>query len=80
MLVKALDNYLNDLTRNQGRSERTVEAYRRDLTSWVKFLQDQHKAMPSTPPNDSLFLRVYLRERSESGVSNRSLARFLSAL
>ena len=80
MLMKALDNYLKDLMQNQGRSERTIEAYRRDLTSWVKFLQDQHKAMPSAPPNDSLFLRVYLRERSESGVSNRSLARFLSAL
>ena len=80
MLVKALDNYLKDLMQNQGRSERTVEAYRRDLTPWMQFLQEQHKAMPSAPPNDSLFLRVYLRERSESGVSNRSLARFLSAL
>jgi site-specific recombinase XerD len=80
MLANALDKYLKELRRGQGRSERTVEAYRRDLTPWVVFLQGQHEAMPSAPPNDPLFLRIYLRERSEAGVSNRSLARFLSAL
>jgi len=80
MLSEALDKFLQDLGRNKGRSEHTVEAYRRDLTPWITFLQKQHDAMPSAPPNDPLYLRVYLRERSESGVSNRSLARFLSAL
>ena len=36
--------------------------------------------MPGSAKNDPLLLRVYLRRRSEAGVSNRSLARFLSAL
>jgi len=30
--------------------------------------------------NDALLLRLYLRRRSEEGITNRSLARFLSAL
>ncbi|MDH3890902.1 MAG: tyrosine-type recombinase/integrase [candidate division Zixibacteria bacterium] len=80
MLTKALESFLKDLTDTKGRAARTVEAYRRDLSPWVGFLERQFKAQPSAAKNDPLFLRVYLRERSEGGVSNRSLARFLSAL
>jgi len=80
MLVKKLDAFLKDLTEIRRRSPRTVEAYRRDLHPWVTFLSEQHQAVPSAPPNDPLFLRIYLRQRAEQGVSNRSLARFLSAL
>ncbi|HQL23119.1 MAG TPA: tyrosine-type recombinase/integrase, partial [candidate division Zixibacteria bacterium] len=61
-------------------SPRTVEAYRRDLEPWLAFLAEQHAALPGGRPNDPLLLRVYLRRRAEAGVSNRSLARFLSAL
>ncbi len=80
MLTKALESFLKDLADTRGRAARTLEAYRRDLSPWVSFLEKQYEAQPSAVPNDPLFLRIYLRERSEAGLSNRSLARFLSAL
>jgi len=80
MLKKALTAFLKDLADNKGRAAKTIEAYRRDLEPWVAFLEKQYTALPGTPKNDPLLLRIYLRERGEAGVSNRSLARFLSAL
>lgn len=80
MLQKTLEKFLAELSTARGRSPHTVEAYRRDLAPWVVFLAEQSKVQPTTPANDPLFLRMYLRQRSESGSSNRSLARFLSAL
>lgn len=77
---KALNNYLIELSEQRRRSPKTIDAYRRDLESWLTFLEEQHAALPSSPKNDPLFLRMYLRERSTQKVSNRSLARFLSAL
>lgn len=78
--MKALTAFLKDLAEFKGRATKTIEAYRRDLEPWVTFLEKQHLALPSTAKNDPLLLRIYLRERGEAGVSNRSLARFLSAL
>ncbi len=80
MLEKALEGFLKDLVETRHRSPRTVEAYRRDLKPWTDFLAEQYAALPGTPRNDPLLLRLYLRQRSEAGVSNRTLARFLSAL
>ena len=80
MLKRALGEFLKDLAESKGRAARTIDAYRRDLEPWVNFLQEQYDALPGSPRNDPLFLRMYLRERAEAGVSNRSLARFLSAL
>ncbi|UCD62773.1 MAG: tyrosine-type recombinase/integrase [Candidatus Zixiibacteriota bacterium] len=80
MLLKLLDRYLRKL-RSDGRyAPRTVDAYRRDLQPWLRFLEQKHAELPDAAKNDPLFLRLYLRLRSEDGVSNRSLARFLSAL
>lgn len=50
------------------------------MVPWISWLEEQHAALPGNAPNDPLYLRIYLRERSEAGVSNRSLARFLSAV
>jgi site-specific recombinase XerD len=80
MLRQALQRYLVYLDRERGRASRTVEAYRRDLAPWVTYLEEKYGRSPGLAPNDPLLLRVYLRRRLESGVSNRSLARFLSAL
>ena len=80
MLDRWLDSFLSYLKREQGRSDKTIDAYRRDLTSWVAYLNEQYRANASVIPNDPLLLRVYLRQRSEQGISNRSLARFLSSL
>jgi len=80
MLLKALNDYLKHLSEQKSRSANTLAAYRRDLTPWVTYLEDRHRQLPGSPKNDPLFLRVYLRQRAEGKVSNRSLARFLSAL
>lgn len=80
MLHKALTEYLKCLTAGGKHSPKTVENYCRDLTPWVVFLEKQHAELPTATKNDPLFLRLYLRQRSENNVSNRSLARFLSAL
>jgi len=80
MLKRALADFLKDLGEMRGRSARTIEAYRRDLAPWIDYLEEQYAALPGTPRNDPLLLRIYLRQRGEAGVSNRSLARFLSAL
>jgi site-specific recombinase XerD len=80
MLRKALAAYLEYLKTDRGRSEHTVAAYRRDLEPWIIFLESQYQEMPGIGRNDPVLLRVYLRNRSQAGVSNRSIARFLSAL
>lgn len=80
MQKRELDSFLRDLKDRKRRSKNTVQSYRDDLGPWLVFLEGQIAALPKSDPNDPLFLRLYLRERSESGVSNRTLARFLSAL
>lgn len=80
MLMRALHSYLIELANSGHRAARTIDAYRRDLTPWVTYLEQQYTNLPTSPKNDPLFLRIYLRQRAEQGVSNRSLARFLSAL
>ncbi len=80
MLQRALKDYFSMLTTQRSYSAKTIEAYRRDLQPWVAFLEEKYAALPDTKKNDPLLLRLYLRSRSEAGVSNRSLARFLSAV
>ncbi|MEW5795608.1 MAG: tyrosine-type recombinase/integrase [Candidatus Zixiibacteriota bacterium] len=80
MLREALSAFLKDLAEDKGRAAQTIAAYQRDLTPWVEYLEEQYTALPDQSKNDPLLLRVYLQQRGTSGVSNRSLARFLSAL
>jgi len=80
VLDKELEEYFVWLVQSKHRAAKTIEAYRRDLQPWVLFLNQQHQLLSGSPVNDPIFLRMYLRQRSEAGVSNRSLARFLSAL
>ncbi|MBN1212442.1 MAG: tyrosine-type recombinase/integrase [candidate division Zixibacteria bacterium] len=80
MLRKALNDFLIYLEQQRHRSANTLAAYRRDLRPWVEFLEHQHRDMPGSPKNDPLFLRIYLRQKTEMKISNRSLARFLSSL
>jgi len=80
MLKKVLTGYLKSLTTDGKYAAKTIESYRRDLTPWISFLEKKYEELPSITPNDPLLLRLFLRERSEKSVSNRSLARFLSSL
>ena len=78
MLGRMLSASLEPPATERKSAPRTIDAYRRNLEPWVAFLDQQHAAMPGAGKSDPLLLRVYLRQRSEAGVSNRSLARFLS--
>ncbi len=80
MLSKLLGQYIKSLEVDKRYAPKTIEAYRRDLIPWVKYLEKRYAELPSARKNDPLFLRLYLRTRSEENISNRSLARFLSAL
>ena len=80
MLNKMLEKYLKYLQDKRQCSLNTIDAYQRDLQAWVSFLEQQYGNLPQASKNDPLFLRVYLHERSKNKISNRSLARFLSAL
>jgi len=80
MLEKELSNFLQVAQKENHCAVRTIESYRRDLTPWVMFLEDQYRKLPQSSRNDPIFLRAYLRKRTSESLSNRSLARFLSAL
>lgn len=80
MLEKKLAGYLKNLETTGQISKNTIDSYRRDLLPWVCFLEKRFQTGPKMQRNDPLLLRLYLRQRSEKGHSNRSLARFLSAL
>ena len=80
MLVNILNEFLSYISNERNYSPKTVASYRHDLTEWVNFLEAQHKLTPSSRPNDPVYLRVFLRQKSEKKLSNRSLARFVSSL
>jgi len=80
MLRKGLEIYLDALGNDARVSPRTLYAYRRDLIPWVEFLEREYQKSPGLNRNDPILLRMYLRKRTSEKVSNRSLARFLSAL
>ncbi|MDF1546072.1 MAG: tyrosine-type recombinase/integrase [bacterium] len=80
MLTNALQGFLNHISNERSFSPRTIEAYRRDLIAWVEFLTEQLERAPSSKPNDPIFLRMFLRQKSAEKLSNRSLARFISSL
>ncbi len=80
MLTVALRDYLESLETERGLSPNTIAAYRRDLKPWVEHLENQWALAPNSRRNDPVLLRVFMRRRLEQDVSNRSLARFLSAV
>ncbi|MFQ5499089.1 MAG: tyrosine-type recombinase/integrase [Candidatus Zixiibacteriota bacterium] len=79
MLNEVLDRFLKSLREERQCSPLTVDAYQRDLTPWVQFLTEKDNRAGAAS-GDPLLLRVYLGRRMKIGISNRSLARFLSAL
>lgn len=80
MLSDQLAKYFKYLVLEKKYSRHTLSAYQRDLAPFVKYLEQEHAKQPSAQKNDPLFLRVYLHQRTQGKVSNRSLSRFLSAL
>lgn len=80
MLSNLLGKYFNYLKLEKKYSQHTIDAYRRDLVPFVEYLEREHAKQPTAKKNDPLFLRIYLHQRTQQKVSNRSLSRFLSAL
>lgn len=73
-----LDLFLAYLRAERGLSPRTVEAYARDLTEYLRALDDQRLRRPDdvTPTQ----VRGHLIALSGRGLSNRSQARHLAAI
>ncbi len=80
MIEKLFERFIKDIKEQKSYSVNTITAYTRDLKPWVMFLKKKHTEFPNGRKNDPLYLRLYLHERIEAKISNRSLARFLSVL
>ncbi len=80
MIEKLFANYIKEITEEKSYSVNTITAYSRDLKPWVQFIGKKHLELPNSAKNDPLYLRLYLHERLEAKISNRSLARFLSVV
>src|SRR5438093_1323340 len=69
--------YLGALQAERGASRNTLAAYRRDLTDFTQFLNDQRRALRRTSPDD---LVGYLERLRARGLRSSSVARRVSAL
>lgn len=82
-LGAALAQWLAQLQAIEGAAENTIEAYRRDVTRYLKFLSAHHggadgiAAIARTTQTD---LRAWMADERTRGLSPRSLARALSAV
>lgn len=82
-LGTALSDWLAQLAALQGAAAKTVEAYRRDVARYLRFLSEHRggaegiAAITTTTQAD---LRAWMAEERGRGLSARSLARALSAV
>lgn len=74
---KLVDNFLEYLQFNLKFSEKTIIAYRRDISSFIEFLMSQGVDIDDV---DSPIIRNYLSKELERGMSKKSLCRNLSSL
>ena len=75
--MSVIDAFLDALWLEQGASDHTLAAYRRDLTAWQNYLVAQGDDILSPGPQQ---LPVWLDARREQGYQLRSNARLLSSL
>ncbi len=82
-LASAAARWLDHLVLERGHAELTREAYARDLAHFAGFLTRQlgHAAgIPDLASLDAKMFRSFMASRRQSGASNRTLARTMSAL
>ena len=80
---EALEAFLGHLAGERRLSERTLEAYRRDLSGFIDFLAGHEGCAPDLSILAALkaaSFRAYMASRRRDGLSARSLARALSAI
>ena len=75
--MSVIDAYLDALWLEQGASDHTLAAYRRDLTAWQQRLErDDETLLTASPTRFS----TWMEQRREQGYQLRSNARMLSSL
>ncbi len=82
-LGAALAQWLAQLQALEGAAVNTVEAYRRDVSRYLKFLSAHHggaEGIASIAQTTHSDLRAWMAEERSRGLSARSLARALSAV
>lgn len=82
-LGDALARWLDHLIADRAYSDKTREAYARDIEQFCRFLHQHHGHPPCLGDIQGLKLkdfRAFLSARRKDGISGRSLARTLSAL
>jgi integrase/recombinase XerD len=72
-----ISQFLEMLAAERGAADNTLQAYRRDLDDFLRFLATRNQALPAATPPD---ISDYLRAISESGLAPASRARRLSAI
>lgn len=71
------DSFYRYLHLEQGLSDNTLEAYQRDVRSWLRYLDDTHQDLAQA---ELPALQQYLSDLLDLGISARSQARFISSL
>ena len=74
----SIDNFIDALWLEDGLSENTLSAYRRDLTAFSHWLVKNKQLQIGDTQRE--FIQLYLADRVRSGASPRSAARLLSSL
>jgi len=72
-----ISQYLEMLAAERGAADNTLQAYRRDLDDFLRYLATRNQALPVVVPAD---ISAYLRAISDSGLAPASRARRLSAI
>jgi len=72
-----ISQFLEMLAAEKGAADNTLQAYRRDLDDFVRYLAARNQTLPVVVPAD---ISAYLRAISEDGLAPASRARRLSAI
>jgi len=75
---QALDRFMMFLKVERGLAGNTIEAYNRDLVSFLDYLEERHRG--AIEDVGALDVRGFLVHLGDRGISNRSQARCVSAL
>ncbi|GGC74462.1 site-specific tyrosine recombinase XerD [Vreelandella lutescens] len=75
--MSVIDAYLDALWLEQGASDHTLAAYRRDLTAWQQQLERDDETLLTASPER---FGTWMEQRREQGYQLRSNARVLSSL